>query len=145
MHRRGRDRRQFMLARLVSNPSFRERVGITPEQATKIRTETLKFREDRIRNRANLQVSRLELKNLLSADNPDRSAIYQKLQEISAVKLAQAKSAVDFHLDMHAALTTDQQQKLRQMREDFRRSRGFDDRGPSAPMGNINPSSPAGN
>ncbi len=145
MRRQRRERRQFMLARLVNNPAVRERIGITPEQAQKIRTQTLNFRKDRIRNRANLQVSRLELKDLLSTDNPDRNAIDQKLQEISAVRLTQAKSAVDFHLDMRAALTPDQHRKLRQMREDFRRRRSFDNRGPEGTMGNMNSSSPAGN
>src|SRR5271157_2099406 len=35
MHGRNREQ-SFMLARLVSNPAIRERLGITPEQAAKI-------------------------------------------------------------------------------------------------------------
>jgi Spy/CpxP family protein refolding chaperone len=126
-----------MLARLVSNPTFRERVGITPEQAQKIQTETLNFRKTEIRNRADLEVKHLELRSLLSVDNPDRNAIDGKLQEISAARLAQAKSAINFHLDMRAALTPDQRQKLQQMREDFFRHRGFGPRGPQGPMGDM--------
>ena len=111
--------RQFMLARLVSNPSFRERLGITPEQALKIRTQTSDFRKKQIRNRAELQVKHIELRDLLSADKPDRAAIDKKLQEISAVRLDGATSRVDFHLAMHEALTLEQKQKLHQMREEF--------------------------
>jgi hypothetical protein len=144
MRLQGGEHRQFLLARLVSNPIFRDRVGITPAQALKIRTQTLNFRKDQIRNRAKLQVGRLELKDLLSTDNPDRNAIDQKLQEISAVRLAQAKLAIGFHLDMRAALTPDQQQKLRQMREDFFRHRGFGGRGPNDARGDTHPPSPAG-
>ncbi len=133
-HWQHRHHRDFMLARMVRNPEFRERLGITPEQASKIRTQTFDFRKTEIRNRADLQIKRLELRNLLSATNPDRSAINNKLQEISAVRLAQAKSAIDFHLDMRAALTPDQQQKLQQMRRDFFHHRGF------GPRGNMHPS-----
>jgi Spy/CpxP family protein refolding chaperone len=113
-----------MLARLIQNPSFRQRFGISAKQAQKIRTQTFDFRKARIENRADIAVKRLELKNQLSAENPDRAAIDRTLAEISAAKLAQAKSAVDFHLDMRATLTPDQWQKLRQMRQEFRH-RGF--------------------
>ena len=108
-HRMGmrcQEHHQFMLARMVSNPSFRERLGVTPEQAQKIRTQTFDFRKTQIRNRAELQVKRLELHELLSVDNPDRAAIDNKLQEISAVQLAGKKSAIDFHLAMRAARHT---------------------------------------
>ncbi|MGH9617336.1 MAG: Spy/CpxP family protein refolding chaperone [Acidobacteriaceae bacterium] len=115
MHRR----HEFMLARLVNNPTIRERVGITPEQAEKIRTETFDFRKMEIRNRADIQVKHLELRELLSATTPDRNAIDSKLTEISAARLAEAKAAVNFRLDMRAALTPDQKQKLQQMREEF--------------------------
>jgi Spy/CpxP family protein refolding chaperone len=127
MHRH----REFMLARLVNNPTIRERIGVTPEQAQKIRNETFDFRKNQIRNRADLQVKHLELRELLSAETPDRSAIDGKLQEISAVRLAQAKSAINFHLDMRAALTPDQKLKLQQMRHEFFQHRGFGVNGPA--------------
>ena len=110
---------EFMLARLANNPTFRERIGMTPEQAQKIRTETFDFREAQIRNRADVQVKMLQLRELMSAENPDRGAINSKLEEISSAKLVQAKAAVNFHLDMRAALTPDQKLKLQQMRKDF--------------------------
>lgn len=117
--------RQFMLARLVKNPTFRQRLGITPEQAQKIENKTFDFRKAQIDNWADLAVKRLELGRLLSADNPDRSAIHQKLQEISAARLAQAQAMVDFHLDMRTALIPEQRQKLQEMRHHFFRHRGF--------------------
>jgi Spy/CpxP family protein refolding chaperone len=129
MHRRNR---QFMLARLVRNPSFRQRLGISDEQAQKIRTQTFDFRKAEIRNRADVDVKRLELRSLLSAQNPDRSAIDKTLQELSDVRLTQEKAAVDFHLTMRAALTPDQWQKVRQMRQEFRHRRfGSQGFGPS--------------
>jgi Spy/CpxP family protein refolding chaperone len=133
--RRMRMHRQFMLARLVRNPSVRTRLGITPEQALKIRTQTSDFRKTQIRNRAELQVKHLELHDLMSADKPDRSAIDKKLQEISAVQLARARSAIDFRLAMREALTPDQKEKLREMRAEFFRQRGPGHQGSHGPMG----------
>lgn len=125
--------RQFMLARLVSNPSMRERLGITPEQAQKIQSQTFNFQKTEINTGAELAVKRLELRQLFSAEAPNRSAIDQKLSEISTVRLAQEKAAVDFRLDMRTALTPDQRQKLQQMRHDFFGHRGFGPQGPSGP------------
>jgi Spy/CpxP family protein refolding chaperone len=113
------ERQDFMLARLVRNSSFREKLGITAEQADKIRQQTFDFRKGQIRNRADLQVKRLELGDLLAAENPDRAAIDKKLEEISAVQLAQRKAAVDYRLTMHGALTPEQRQKLQQLKEQF--------------------------
>lgn len=115
-HRHNRD---FMLARLVNIPEFRERLGITADQAAKIRQQTTDFRKSEIRGRADLEVKRLELHDLLGADNPDRTAIDQKLQEISTARLTQEKSAIDYRLATRSALTPEQRQKLQQMREQF--------------------------
>jgi len=121
MHGYGMFGRDLMLARMVDNPSIREKLGITPDQAAKIRQQTTDFRKSEILGRADLEVKRLELRNLLDADSPDRAAIDQKLQDIGSARLAQEKSAVDFHLTMRNALTPEQKQKLQQMRESFRR------------------------
>lgn len=131
-HRNRGMHRQFMLANLVKNSSFRERIGITSEQAQKIEAQTFDFRKAMIDNRATLQVKHLELGQLLSAETPDRSAIDQKLQEISAARLVQSKAMMDFRLDMRTALTPEQRQKMQQMRQDFRH-RGFGPQEPGAP------------
>ena len=110
---------EFMLARLANDPTFREQIGMTPEQAQKIRSETFDFRKAEIRDRADVELKKLELGQLMSADTPDRGAINSKLEEVSAARLAQSKAAVNFKLDMRAALTPDQKIKLQQMRQQF--------------------------
>lgn len=124
MGMRERGHRDFMLARIIRDPAIRQRLGITAEQVTKIRQETSAFRKTQIRNRADLEMKRVELADLLSAEQPDRAAIDKKLEEISAVRLAQEKAAVGFHLSMRDVLTPDQRLKLEQMR------RGPSERGP---------------
>jgi Spy/CpxP family protein refolding chaperone len=122
---------------------MREKLGITAEQAAKIRLATTEFRKAQIRGRADLQVKRLELGELLRADNPDRAAINKKLEEISAAQLAQRKSGVDYFLKMHDTLTSEQRQKLQHMREEFRH-RGPRSRGPQGPGQHAAPPKPQG-
>jgi Spy/CpxP family protein refolding chaperone len=122
---------------------MREKLGITAEQAAKIRLATSEFRKGQIRRRADLQVKRLELDELLAAANPDRAAIDKKLEEISAAQLAQRKSEVDYRLGVRSTLTNEQRQKLQQMREQFRH-RAPEGRGPQGPRVHTPPAKPPG-
>jgi Spy/CpxP family protein refolding chaperone len=116
------------LLRLLSDPAIRQQVGISDAQAATIRQQESDFRKAEIRNRADLEVKRIDLRDLLAADKPDRAAIDGKLQEISAAQLVLAKAAVDHMLTMRDAITPAQRDKLRQSMRD-RRARG----GPGGP------------
>lgn len=121
--RRGWDRGgpATMLLRLVNNPTMRQRVGITTEQAEKIRQQTSNFLKEQIRSRANIKIARIDLRNLMAAENPNRASINTALDHIGALRLAQTKAAVDFRLTMRNALTPEQRQKLMQMHREFMR------------------------
>ena len=73
---------------------------------------------------------------LLKAANPDRAAIDQNLEQISAAQLAQRKLKVNYRLDMRAALTSEQRQKLLNLREEYRH--------PAAPKPHMQPPKPQG-
>jgi Spy/CpxP family protein refolding chaperone len=66
-------------------------------------------------------VKQIDLRDLLSADKPDRAAIDAKLQDISTARLALEKSAITFRLDSRDALTPAQREKLRQIMRDRNR------------------------
>jgi Spy/CpxP family protein refolding chaperone len=121
--------REFGIARLLNDPAIRQQVGITAEQAATIRQQESDFRKTQIRDRADLQVKRIDLKDLLAADKPDRAAIDSKLQEISAAQLALEKSAIDYRLTMRDAISPAQREKLRQLMSDRQRCGG----GPARP------------
>ena len=136
MHGRGRGEREFMLARLVSDPEIREKLGVTAEQAAKIRQQTSDFRKAEIRSRAEADIKRIELRDLLSAEKPDKAAIDRKLEEIGTARLTREKAAVDFHLAMRNALTPEQREKLKKLREEWRnRGRGEGREGARGPRG----------
>ena len=128
-----RGTREFRLSRLLSDPEIQKKVGVTAEQVAKIRQQGSTFRKAEIRQRADLEVKRIDLRDLLSVDKPDRAAIDRQLQEISTSQLAMAKTRVDFRLNMKDALTPEQREKLKQaMRERWQSRGGQGQRGPGA-------------
>jgi Spy/CpxP family protein refolding chaperone len=123
--------REFGLSRLLNDPAIREQIGVSTEQAAKIRQQEADFHKTAIRSRADLQIKQIDLRELMSADKPDRAAIDAKLQEISTARFTFEKSAVNFRLDSRDALTADQRQKLRDLMRNRRgRDGGPGERGP---------------
>jgi Spy/CpxP family protein refolding chaperone len=114
----GGGQRGFGLTRALRDPAIRQQAGITDDQFAKIRQQESDFRKAQIRDRADLQVKRIDLRDLISADKPDRAAIDSKLQDISTSQLALEKAAVDFRLDMRDAITPPQREKLLQAMKD---------------------------
>jgi Spy/CpxP family protein refolding chaperone len=129
-------------ARLLNDPSIRQQVGITEEQAATIRKQELDQRKTEIRGRADLEVKRIDLKALLAADKPDRAAINAKLQEISAAQLSLQKSSIDYRLSMREAITPERREKLRQlMHNRWQRDGGRGDRQGEGRRGQRGPAS----
>jgi Spy/CpxP family protein refolding chaperone len=147
MRGRGMGRQGFGPAGFLNNEAIRQRLGITSAQAAKIRQQDLDFQKSQIRGQADFQVKRIELDELLSADNPNRAAIDAKLQEVSTSQMALEKSAIDNRLALRDILTPAQRQQLQQLRtngfqpsgtaqtppDDARRGRGPGQRGSPPP------------
>jgi Spy/CpxP family protein refolding chaperone len=131
--RDGRGHRHSGFARMLNDPSIRQQVGITDEQAATIRKQEADFRKTEIRNRADLEAQRIDLKGLLAAEKPDRTAINAKLQEISTAQLSLQKSAIDYRLTMRDAITPAQREKLRQLMSDRWQRDGRDRPGAEGP------------
>jgi Spy/CpxP family protein refolding chaperone len=125
----GRGRGEFGLARLLNDPAIRQQLGITAEQVGAIRKQESDFRKAEIRDRADLEVKRVDLQDLLDAEKPDRAAIDSKLQEISTARLALEKSAIHYRLTMREAITPEQREKLHQLMSERWRHAG----GPARP------------
>ena len=120
----GRGDRQFGLMRLLDDPAIRQQAGISAEQVAKIRQQNSEFRKTQIRERADLEVKQIDLRDLISVDKPDRTAIDSKLQEINVSQLALEKSALSFRLNMREAITPAQREKLQQIMSERRRGAG---------------------
>ena len=135
MRGRGMGPAEFGLGRLLNDPNVRQQLGITADQAAKIRQQESDFRKIQIRNRADLQIKRMDLNDLLSADKPDRAAIDSKLLEIGAARVAVEKSVIDNRLNMRDALTPAQRQRLQQMMTQRRQPASGGNAAPRGPQG----------
>ena len=120
-HRRQRHHRGRGVAMILRNPALRERIGISAEQAAKIQEQQAAFAKSRVRDHADLRVKQMELRQLMAVEKPDRAAIDKKLSEISEVRLAAQKSAVEYRLAMREAITPEQKEKMRQLFREWMR------------------------
>jgi len=128
----------FWLERKVTNPEFMKKIGITEEQATKLREawklieeESSKI-EDEIRLLARQQAE--HVKKALSEEGSETSAIMDVIEKIGKLRIEQAKLAMKRVILIRDHLTPEQrkllgkvveedQQKWRAGREDAMRHR----------------------
>ena len=123
MMRHGAGMRGMALSRMLENPMLRQQLGVSADQAAKIRQQETDFEKAEIRNRADLEVKRLELNQLMSVDKPDRAAVDAKVAELGTAQAAMEKAAIDNRLNMRDALTPVQRQRLEQIVAQRRQAR----------------------
>lgn len=90
-------------------------LGLTDEQETQLRKLHLDQRKAQIRRRADLQVARMDLQELLAAKTVDDKAVAAKMKEINDLAAAGLKAHVDGQLGMRKVLTPEQVEKMKQL------------------------------
>lgn len=105
---------------LMQNPAMRERLKITPEQVSKFQAQESAISKSLVRSRADIQVKRMELAELMRADKPDRAAIDKKLRELQDSTFTAEKARIDNQLAMRDLFTPEQRQELEKVRSEFR-------------------------
>lgn len=95
--------------------AVQDKLGLSPEQRAEMEKLGVAFRKEQIRARADLQVARLELRELLSAPTIDDKAVMAKAQEFSQLQAAQTKRMIEHRLAFAKILTPEQRQKAREL------------------------------
>lgn len=80
-------------------------------QVKRLKTIQFEYQKATIRMQADLEIQKLELKNLLHQPSPDRSAIDNKISEMGKLKTEMKKSHVHSRLDARSVLTKEQLEK----------------------------------
>jgi len=111
------------LLRMAENPRVREYLSLSDEQVERLHKLGLESEKTSVQARADMQLRRIELRELLRADNPDHDAIMKKLDEVNALRGKMEKQRMETMLSARSVLTPDQQKKLKT----FRQNRGFGD------------------
>ncbi|MGH9737182.1 MAG: Spy/CpxP family protein refolding chaperone [Candidatus Acidiferrales bacterium] len=110
----GLGRRLGRAERALNDPQIRQQLGISDEQAAKFEQQLTGFAKTMIRDRASLQIQQVDLRNSLTKPNPDRAAVDNQLQQVSAARVQLQQAAVNFYLTLKQEIPPAQQQKIRQ-------------------------------
>lgn len=117
-------RRPGMEGRRPGLESMREELGLSDQQVDELRSLFSQHHKGAIRQRADLQVARVELQELIHATNLDEKAIAAKVKAVADLQAAALRARVDGQLAVQKVLTPEQREKLRDLRPGFRGGRG---------------------
>lgn len=99
------------------------RLDLSEKQTKKVEEVRLKAEGKAIKLRAELKLARLDLRELLQKDYPNKEAIYKKVEEIGALKTRLEKDRIDARLETHKLLTLEQRRELRNLQRQLIRER----------------------
>jgi Spy/CpxP family protein refolding chaperone len=104
-----------------------DEIGLTSEQQTKLRQSRLATKRETIELGAKLRILRLELRELLQADQPDQKAVQAKVKEIGELRTKIELARINGRLAARSVLTAEQREKIKELRKRHLRQR-FDRR-----------------
>jgi len=103
-------------------------LGLSAGQLQRVREIRLTSQRKAIRLRADLKLAHLDLRALLEADHPDKGAIYEKLDEIGALRTKLEKNRIEARLAVRKLLNSEQQKKLQEAERKWQGRRGWPER-----------------
>ena len=113
------------------HPMWRHLMGLGLDEKQKEAVKTIKSKEmkDMIRKRADKQIAKVELKEILARDPVDMKAAEAKLKQIEAIETDMRLSHIRTMEEVKALLTPDQKKKMKEMIEMGPMRGGMDMRG----------------
>jgi Spy/CpxP family protein refolding chaperone len=134
------------LLAMLENDRVRTELGITDQQAERLRQIAVDTEKFTVKTRAEIAVRNMELRELLRADKPEREAVMNKVQEISDLRGQIMKQHIESLLATKTVLTPEQQRKMRARLEHRGRPGAWRERfrpqAPGAPAGPPEPPAP---
>jgi Spy/CpxP family protein refolding chaperone len=104
--------------------SLQAELGLSADQAAQLNKLRAEGRKEAIRHRADLAIARIELSELMDARAVDENAIAAQRKAVSDLQATALKARTDQHLAMRRILSPEQQEKLKQLKQQNRRDRG---------------------
>ena len=117
-----------------NDPQTIEKLNLNDDQRKAMDEILQKHRERLIDLHANVDKAELAMQPLLSADQPNESAVLDQIDKIAQARAELEKANARFLLALRAKLTPDQWKQLQTIRHDhFEGRRGFRTGGPGGP------------
>jgi len=98
----------------MDETAIREELGLTEEQATKLRAWRYQAMRSGLRAHADVLQRRLELQELLENETPDKAALDRAIRALSDAQGAALRQRVENRLAVRQVLTPEQRGKIRQ-------------------------------
>ncbi len=92
---------------------FMEKLGLNEKQKTDIAALRTEMEKSMVGIQAKIKIARIDMKNLASAESPDKASIEGKMKEISDLQFQAKKLTVDHIFAVYALLTPEQQKKFK--------------------------------
>lgn len=92
---------------------FKEGMAITEDQATKLQTIKTDFEKTKIKMKADMQLTSLDLHELLRNDQGDLSAVESKLKSLYEIRAGLYLASVKAGRDAKAVLTDEQRSRMK--------------------------------
>ena len=99
---------------------FKDEIGLTADQVSKIEKMNITFQESVIKTMADVKVKELKLANYLRGDKVKRSTAEKMIREIAKLKTDMQVDRIYYMLDIKEILTPEQEKKI----ESFRKRMG---------------------
>ncbi|OQX91837.1 MAG: hypothetical protein B6D58_06075 [candidate division Zixibacteria bacterium 4484_95] len=93
-----------------------DELELTEEQIQRIQDNSFAMKKDLIQKKADLEKAKLELKQIMLAENIDKKAALKKVDEISVLKAELAKRKLSARIEQLNILNTEQRAKVRKMK-----------------------------
>jgi Spy/CpxP family protein refolding chaperone len=95
---------------------FRAELGLTDDQASRLRGLRSEYRKQAIRRHADIRIARLELGDLLAEDSWNLPRAEEKIRQISTVRTEARLARLRALARARDILTPEQREKLRELR-----------------------------
>lgn len=108
----------------LNHPEVQKKLGLSDEQVEKLKANHRELEKRRIQTEADLEIARMEMEDLLRADELDKEAIDKQVETIGDLHKQQIRGMVDHIVAIHDILDSSQLEKIRGFMDKMRAHRG---------------------
>jgi Spy/CpxP family protein refolding chaperone len=92
---------------------FMEKLGLNEKQKTDIAGLRTEMEKSMVGIQAKIKIARIDMRNLVAAESPDKGAIEGKMKEVNDLQYQAKKMTVDHIFAVYALLTPEQQKMFK--------------------------------
>ncbi len=100
------------------NEQMWKKAGLDDEQIETLKAEKMDFQKKQVQLQADIKILGLELKEMMDVAKPDKNAIHAKVKAIGALRTEMQLARVDWMLKFKEVTTEEQQEKLKELRQE---------------------------